>query len=1262
MYDLFLSIMTRVWRYLWISLAVLFALLFITLLFITQIDANRYKSVIETQVSDITGRQLRIDGALSINFGLQPQLSIEHISFANAPWGKQSKMLNLDLLQLKIQLMPLLKNKLVVDSLILDGLYLSIETNTDGKSNWQFEKLANDASDEPEPDEDGEPFELPILPILKQVDLDATQIYYSDATTDVKIDTIVNQLDLNNQGSNDSIHISAHGSVNQHPYRINGETHFLSKVTRKNLTEQGISLRLTANILDISLVIDGQIENPGKAKGIDIDLALDAKDLDKSFNAATGQSIHQYLQDTGQPITLSLATKLTDTSNGYRLKELNLRFIDNDISGDVSFADNQGRYEISANMLSDTININHFIVDRKDGSPDNHKNVNQTATSDTSEPLIDLPESILPFERLKLLDASLNYHIKQFQFDTLKPQNIIIDASLEDGVLDVSHFDLSLDSAPISSTLKIDASNDQPAINASLKTTGLKLEPLLNQFQLSQIQADTLNADVNLDTSGQSIKSLAFNISGNMNIQLDENDIAGNFSIINNPKRPKLIASLHSEGIDLNRLLPKVDQKSHHDENPDAARKKTAAKSKTGPKSIIELPDEPLPFDRLKTLDADLNIALKSFRYDNFLSKEVHTELTLNDGQLEIKAFNFKLDEHPIVSNMIVDASTGTPRIKAGLEIDRLQLNSISQLLGIEQLKSGTIQTKTKLNTRGNNIKTLIMSLNGKSVTQLVDVSLETSANDELRKIDIQQLDLNFSGMSKSLSYELDGAIDETPLALSGYIDSPAAILKNSNFSLKSDISALNAKLKVEGSIANTTALKDSKMGFSLNVPSIKATNHAISRLMPDVKPVEQVADLPLTISGNLMTAHGTYRINNLAFYIGGNDLKGNLFADLRNEKPYFAAKLTSELTDLNEIFPGTKIEDTETTDTAVTEREKKSANGKKKSDKLFSSEPFPALNVLDQYNVDLDYRLKKLISNKQTVDNIIVSLKLQDGKLTLYPFSIDFSQGTLRTNLSLSKQEKLYLRLNQKITKLNYGNLLTILGEKQYARGKLDAQATLLGSGDSMHELMSSLDGKVRVTTVNGELDNDSLKFLSKDVASLIPFTDTSDRQKIKCGVVQFNIQDGIASTHSMVLNTGAISVLGTGDINLANEDYSLYVAPRAKRTSLIQLAMVPVNISGPLIAPKVQPDITGSTISTTRTYANVSLTIMTGGLWLLAEGQTSKLWNKFVDNTDYCEKALAGEKIVPTRITFDADEEDDSEDNKDIFDDLDDDENDYM
>jgi uncharacterized protein involved in outer membrane biogenesis len=463
---------------------------------------------------------------------------------------------------------------------------------------------------------------------------------------------------------------------------------------------------------------------------------------------------------------------------------------------------------------------------------------------------------------------------------------------------------------------------------------------------------------------------------------------------------------------------------------------------------------------------------------------------------------------------------------------------------------------------------------------------------------------------------------------------------------LKLKLDALKIDFETEGSITKPLNIESAKLDLSLDLPEPTESVLKISHIVPAVKLNENIPDVPINLRGLLTITPTDIRFEQMKLKAGESDLSGNVFTDLSGEKPYIEAKLESKLIDLNELVPVTIQKDEE----ERLEQEKNKKKKNKNNKKLFSTEQLPILDFLDAIDANLQYKLNKLTSNKQIIDNIDLNLVIKDSRLTIDLLSIEFYQGQLITKLELDSDKQTRFELDAEIIKLRYDRVMAMLGTREYAKGELDAKIKLTGKGESVSEMMASLNGSIRLTTVNGELNQNSLKLLSKDLVSVIPFTDTSDRQNINCGVVQFTISEGVAVSHSMVVNTGAISALGTGAIDLTDETLSLYVAPRTKRTSLLKVALVPVNITGPLSSPSVKPDVAGTTISTTNTAANVSLTVATGGLWLLAEGLTNDLWDKFVDETDYCARALAGDRIVPSRIKLV--EEDDDEEESDLFD----------
>ena len=100
-------------------------------------------------------------------------------------------------------------------------------------------------------------------------------------------------------------------------------------------------------------------------------------------------------------------------------------------------------------------------------------------------------------------------------------------------------------------------------------------------------------------------------------------------------------------------------------------------------------------------------------------------------------------------------------------------------------------------------------------------------------------------------------------------------------------------------------------------------------------------------------------------------------------------------------------------------------------------------------------------------------------------------------------------------------------------------------------------------------------------------------------------------------MFETGGLSMIGHGGVNLKDKTIDINIEPRAKKVSLMKLAMVPVYIGGTLAKPTVIPDLGGAAIGVV-TGAVTTTDIAKGG----ASGN--------IDDTDYCKLALAGRPLA--------------------------------
>lgn len=105
-------------------------------IFVYTFDANHYKPQISEQVEQATGRKLTIEGNVKLSLFPWIGLSLNQVSLANAPGFGSEPFARLQALNVKVALLPLLKQQLKVDKVRLQGLYLSLQQSRDGRNNW----------------------------------------------------------------------------------------------------------------------------------------------------------------------------------------------------------------------------------------------------------------------------------------------------------------------------------------------------------------------------------------------------------------------------------------------------------------------------------------------------------------------------------------------------------------------------------------------------------------------------------------------------------------------------------------------------------------------------------------------------------------------------------------------------------------------------------------------------------------------------------------------------------------------------------------------------------------------------------------------------------------------------------------------------------------------------------------------------------------------------------------------------------------------
>ncbi|MDG4719902.1 MULTISPECIES: AsmA family protein [Thalassospira] len=102
------------------------------------IDWNGYKAQISKAVRDATGRELVLNGDLSMSLIPSPSLSASQVMLSNLPGAQDAQMVSIEEARVSVALMPLLTGNVQVTEVSLIDPVIAIETFEDGSNNLVF--------------------------------------------------------------------------------------------------------------------------------------------------------------------------------------------------------------------------------------------------------------------------------------------------------------------------------------------------------------------------------------------------------------------------------------------------------------------------------------------------------------------------------------------------------------------------------------------------------------------------------------------------------------------------------------------------------------------------------------------------------------------------------------------------------------------------------------------------------------------------------------------------------------------------------------------------------------------------------------------------------------------------------------------------------------------------------------------------------------------------------------------------------------------
>jgi hypothetical protein len=217
---------------------------------------------------------------------------------------------------------------------------------------------------------------------------------------------------------------------------------------------------------------------------------------------------------------------------------------------------------------------------------------------------------------------------------------------------------------------------------------------------------------------------------------------------------------------------------------------------------------------------------------------------------------------------------------------------------------------------------------------------------------------------------------------------------------------------------------------------------------------------------------------------------------------------------------------------------------------------------------IDVQIEVDEVFAGDDFMGGAQIGLKADNDNFRLQPFTVTLPSGDIDVEYIEEEADEGYKsRLNMYVERLQYGDLAQLYDPDapKNMRGLVYLDTALTSTADSIAELRSALKGKIQLLIIPEDIDAGVLDLWAANlVVALLTPEDASRPKKLNCMVAEFSVDDGVAKSKMLMLDSTDIIVRGKGEIDINNRRIDMAAAPQAKREKLFSMS-TPIAVTGP-------------------------------------------------------------------------------------------------
>lgn len=462
---------------------------------------NRY-------VTEKTGRHFEITRRLDVKLGATTRILADGLEFANPEWARNPMLVKAQAAEVRIELLPLLRGRIVMPLISLREPQLGLQIEPDGRRSWA---LGRDS---------GDPANLPEIGALS-VDKGSVHFVASEHGADIRTEfTIAGPLRLAPQAAASAavpaqpgaataaalpLSFVAKGTWQKEPFTARGRTGNLLYL--REALQQPFPAEFEATAANTTLRAKGSIASLATLEGANASFTIQGKDLQELY-----QLVGMVLPATPR---YSLQGRLSKQNEVWHIREIDGKLGNSDLRGDLAFDRRVAVPVLTGKLESRTLDFVDLapLVGLQE-QPRSAAGVPQVrgqrpAPVRTASDGKVLPTAELDVDRLRRMNADVTYraaritHVRQLPLDRMS-----VHVRLKDGVLDLQQMNLGVAGGSLAGRIRIDGTKDPALAEVRLDARSLQLARLFPNAKLTKASVGAIHGDIDLKGRGNTVAKM----------------------------------------------------------------------------------------------------------------------------------------------------------------------------------------------------------------------------------------------------------------------------------------------------------------------------------------------------------------------------------------------------------------------------------------------------------------------------------------------------------------------------------------------------------------------------------------------------------------------------------------------------------------------------------------------------------------------------------------------------------------------------------